>query len=302
MSRSVLLTAAIALLLSAEAHADPYEFIGVGTMFSNDFLGDGEDRWRTGSFTVSTVFGRGWNGALPERLGDVIELRFRNEIIAPENLDNPAPDDRPYVGILAFGVHTHFERAGIEASLGVDLVATGPMTGVESGQQAVHRFFGDGFPDVPNQIGNAIRPTLVAEVGHVLRLGGQTTLRPFLELQAGAETFLRAGGDLAIGDFGSGALLVREQMTGQRYPTVSGGGDPGYAFVVGFDIARVFDSDYLPSDQGYVLDDWRERVRIGVEGRWQRMSAFYGLTYMGREFSAQDEGQVVGTLDLAFRF
>jgi hypothetical protein len=43
-------------------------------------------------------------------------------------------------------------------------------------------------------------------------------------------------------------------------------------------------------------------VRIGVEGRWQRMSAFYGLTYMGREFSAQDEGQVVGTLDLAFRF
>lgn len=51
----------IALALSltvavGSAQADPYEKLGYGRLMTNDFLGDGEDRWRTGSWTSSRAW------------------------------------------------------------------------------------------------------------------------------------------------------------------------------------------------------------------------------------------------------
>jgi hypothetical protein len=47
--------------------AQGYERLGYGRIVNNDLVGDGEDRWQTGSVTTSRVWGPGWYGALPTR-------------------------------------------------------------------------------------------------------------------------------------------------------------------------------------------------------------------------------------------
>ena len=64
--------------------------------------------------------------------------RESGEVITPENIIVPAAGDRPYVGVLSFGVHTHFEARGVELSLGADLNVTGPQTGLATLQSAIH--------------------------------------------------------------------------------------------------------------------------------------------------------------------
>ena len=79
-------------------------------------------------------------------------------------------------------------------------------------------------------------------------------------------------------------MLTRESITGQRYRLIYQSA-PGVNFVVGGDIAYVSDSVYLPKGRGYQLSDHRDRVRVGVHWQGENASAFYGLTYLGREFS-----------------
>ena len=38
--------------------------LGWGRLLTNDLLGDGRDRWRTGSYTLSRVRGPAWGGSL----------------------------------------------------------------------------------------------------------------------------------------------------------------------------------------------------------------------------------------------
>jgi hypothetical protein len=51
-----------------------------------------------------------------------------------------------------------------------------------------------------------------------------------------------------------------------------------------------------------VLSMHRERLRAGVGWRGERLDAFYGLTYLSPEFEGQDEGQVLGSAHVNFRF
>ena len=106
-----------------------YQPLGWGGFVTNDRLGDGQDRWRTGSYTLSVVVGPQGVTQTPARAGRLIELRFHAEGIAPVSIANPAPDDRRFAGILSFGGHTHFTAMGGEVRAGADLVWTGPSTG-----------------------------------------------------------------------------------------------------------------------------------------------------------------------------
>ena len=136
--------------------------LGHGRLFSNDMIGDGKDRWRSGAYTVSRVTGPDWRGQLPDRIGVIREYRFRSEIIAPASLTNPRPDDRRYAGVLSLGLHSHFALRGFEANLGADLVFTGPQTGVERFQRLSHKMFDQTRPAVGNaQIGNGVHPTFL---------------------------------------------------------------------------------------------------------------------------------------------
>ena len=293
---------AFLLLLPPGLHAQERETLGFGRLFSNDYLGDGKDRWRTGSYVVSKVTGFGWNGARPALMGDIIEYRFRSDIMAPDNIVTADPGDRRYAGALSFGVHTYFSRGNTEISLGSDLVITGEQTGIGSFQREIHKLLGASRPGVlGNQIPNGFYPGATVELGRPFQISPNVNLRPFVELQAGAETLVRVGGDLQIGKLGLDELMLRDVTTGQRYRANRGAGS-GFAFVFGADIARVESSIFLPGYDGYVLTDSRQRLRAGVHWQGEKSALFYGLTWLSEEFTAQPEAQVLGSLRLDIRF
>lgn len=278
---------------------------GYGRLTTNDLIGDGADRWRTGSITSSRVWGWGpWTGAAPTAFGDLLELRLQGEIMAPEDLRNVNPLDRPWAGKLSFGVHSHWRSGETEFAVGGDLVVIGPQTQLDHVQKLLHDILNAPLPSdavLGQQIGNTFRPTLVGEVGQTYTFGEKVHVRPFLEARAGDESLLRVGADLTIGSFGQGELMIRESITGQRYRAVRDP-VPGVSFVLGGDIAKVFNSVYLPDDRGYALTDSRDRVRAGLHWQGENSSIFYGATWLGREFEGQTDSQIVGSIRLQFQF
>lgn len=288
----------------APAFTQQRSILGYGRLTTNDLIGDGHDRWRTGSITSSRVWGYEWAGTPPLQFGALLETRLQGQIIAPANLVRANPADRPHAGLLSIGVHTHFNRGAIEFAVGMDLVVIGPQTRLNSLQATLHNIFGAPEPSagvLTLQIDNQVRPTFVAEMARVYRLGRRIDLRPFAELRTGAETLARFGVDLTIGQVTRNELLSRESVTGQRYRVIYRS-EPGVSFVFGGDLAAVSDSVYLPENRGFQLTNSRNRVRIGVHWQGENTSVFYGLTYLGREFVAQPEGQIVGSIRLKFTF
>lgn len=285
------------------AQAEDRVTLGWGRMFTNDALGDQKDRWRTGGYQVSRIRGYSWNGALPTTPGEILEFRASAQIIAPEDLVSPPPTDRRYAAQLSFGLHTQFDWHGNDVSIGSDLVLLGPQTGISNFQKWIHNMVGLEEPTViDDQIGNGIYPTLDAEVGRKFALGDGAEIRPFVQAQAGVETFVRVGGDLVIGTLGRDDLMVRDGVTGQRYRAVEGTRDQGVSIILGGDIARVFDSALLPSDGVATLTEDRSRLRAGMHWQGEKASVFYGVTYLSKEFDQQPEGQLVGGLNLNLKF
>ena len=293
---------ALLILLPNTAMAEQRQTLGWGRLFDNDALGDLHDRWHSGAYTVSLLRGPEWTGQLPTGFGDILEYRFSGSTVTPANLGNPAADDRRYAAPLSFGIHTHLYWRGVEASLGADLVAVGPQTGVGNFQSWLHGALDLPKPDLSNQLGNAFYPTVQAELGRGFALSDQVTLRPFIAAQAGVETMIRAGGDLVIGSFGQGALMLRDDTTGQRYRGVKGDQTPGLSFTLGGDVAHVFDSALLPDGGAAVVSETRGRLRVGVAWQGQKSAVFYGITYLTPEFDSQPEGQLVGSVNLNLRF
>lgn len=299
------LTALSVLSATGSATAGERQYLGAARILTNDLLGDGDDRWRTGSYAASHVWGPEWTGVLPDRAGQIVEFRINGEVIAPENLRQPRPGTRPFVGALSFGLHSHFTAGPAEMAVGADLVVTGPQTQLDDVQDFLHGL--GGGADLSGatrdaQIGNDVHPTLVLEAGRRVSLGGRARLRPYLEGRWGVESLIRAGADLSFGLAGQDGLMVREPVTGHRYRVLD---NPfaGFSLVVGADVAHVADSEFLPESRGLDLEETRTRLRAGVhwEGR-KGSSAFYGLTWLSEEFETQREDQIVGSVRLNLNF
>ena len=290
-------------LFAGPAWSQDRQLLGVGRLLTNDLLGDLQDRWHSGSYTVSVLRGPRWTGALPTELGALLEYRLSGAVLAPANLANPAPDDRRYAGPLSLGVHSHATWAGMQASLGIDLVALGPQTGIGRFQSWLHGLLHVAKPDLANQFGNTVVPTLQAELGRDIALGNRVTVHPFFAAQAGVENLMRVGGDVVIGNFGQGGFLLRDDASGQRYRAIAGPtSDSAMSLTLGGDVAHVFGSDYLPQDSAAAATGTRTRLRAGLAWQGAKSSAFYGVTYLTPEFDSQPQGQVLGSVNLNFRF
>lgn len=292
-----------ALLAGLPAAAQDRVVLGWGGLATNDAMGDGHDRWHTGGYQVSMMHGVRFQGALPKEIGALLEFRALAQILAPANLSAAGPLDRRYAGLFSLGAHTQFDWRGSEVSFGGDLVMTGPQTGLGDLQKWIHR--SKGLPEplaVSDQIGNGIYPTFVAEIGQGLALGDHVTLRPFAQAQVGVESFLRAGGDVVIGSLGRRAVMVRDAVSGQRYPVVKSMQDEGLSLILGADLARIFDSVLLPQSGAARMSDERQRLRVGAQWQGEKAYVFYGVSYLGSEFASQAEGQLVGALDLSLKF
>ncbi|AKS45176.1 hypothetical protein SAMN05444287_0268 [Octadecabacter temperatus] len=293
------------LMAAAPAVAQERETLGFGRIFTNDFFGDNQDRWRSGSYAYSIVRGPEWQGRAPSTPGAILEYRLRTEIIAPSALNGAGSNDRPYVGTLSAGLHTHFESGGADVSLGVDLVAVGPQTGVADIQDWFHDVVS--APNVSNsvltnQVANTVYPTALAEVSYPVIIRENASIRPFVEAQYGVENFIRVGADVLIGQTLQNDLWLRDSASGQLYTGVEGG-QAGTGFVLGADYAVVSDSAYFPASFGTIAEDERFRARAGVHWRLgDNFSYFYGVTYLSEEYVGQTEGQIVGSLKLNFNF
>lgn len=305
MFRIFLAALTASLLTPLVASAADRTRIGYGRLITNDFLGDLEDRERTGAVASSRVWGSPWTGDLPDRFGDLIELRLGMEVLAPENIVNPGAGSRPWAGALSAGLHTHYQYKSMELAMGAAVYATGPQTGLGSLQREFHDLVGDRPPSdqtLNAQIANGFHPTMIVEAARSYPIGSKTSLRPFVEGQAGIETMVRAGADFTFGSIGKGGLLVRDSTSGHRYRVIPNAENTGFSFVVGADMAYVTDSTYLPEDRGLDLTDHRDRVRLGVHWQGDGASAFYGVTWLGKEYETQPEDQVVGSVRVNFSF
>lgn len=290
--------------MSTSAVAGEKYTIGTARIFTNDFLGDGEDRWRTGAYAITKMrASEEWDGTFPEAFGEMVEWRFRTDILAPSNLVDGGPNDRRYAGTLTFGLHTYFSRQSLDYTLGLDLVAVGPSTGVGSFQRSIHHILGapQAESSLDNQIEDAIMPTLSGTASKQIRISEQSSFRPFAEFRAGDETFVRIGGDYHFGLVGQNDLWLRDVATGQPYRAtferIS-----GVSLLVGGDVAYVGNSQYLDSSDGVTLETTRVRARAGVHWQGEKHSVFYGFTYLGKDFDEQSEGQIVGSVALRRRF
>lgn len=95
---------------------------------------------------------------------------------------------------------------------------------------------------------------------------------------------------------------MRDGTSGQRYRAVAGSGTQGYSLMLGGDVARLFDSAYfLPGDAAQPTET-RSRLRAGIHWQGARGEMFYGLTWLGKEFTTQPDTQVLGSLNLRFKF
>jgi hypothetical protein len=292
------------ILLCSVAQAEERVTLGWGRLFTNDAIGDLEDRWHTGSYTVSRLRGYNWSGALPKKAGRILEFRFVADTVAPSNLLSPAASDRRYAGSLTFSAATHFDLHGFDATYGGGATIIGPATGLGLFQSKVHEFLNLDAPTtvLDDQIPNQILPYATAEIARSLDLSDLITLRPYLAGQAGAEDLLRIGGDLILGRMGKTDLLLRDTTTGHLFRGISGDAAAQFSLVLGVDLARVFDSVYLPDGGVAVMTESRHRLRVGYLWQGKKATVFSGLTYLSPEFDGQSEGQIVGSLSLNFTF
>jgi hypothetical protein len=282
-----------------------WALVGVGRLFTNDVIGDRQDRWRTGSYVASFLYAPNADDDWADHWFENYEVRLRSEIVAPAKMNGPSSNDRAYAGILSIGLHSHTIVSGYELSYGADLIATGPSTGMIDLQEFFHDVFsapsvGSNVRD--NQLGDALYPALTAEIGRTVEIGEDATLRPFVEAQFGFEDMVRIGADLQFGLPGSDLIRGRDVVTGQRY-NLGESDYAGYSILVGADYAWVSDSVLFPASFGTEAMDTRYRARVGVN--WQvgdQISTFAGFTYLSEEYVGQPEGQVVGSVKINLNF
>ncbi|WP_258523814.1 lipid A deacylase LpxR family protein [Roseovarius sp. TE539] len=304
--RLLVVTVGSCLFAMTGAFASERVRLGYGILVTNDIIGDGSDRWQTGSVASSRIWGPEWAGAPPEKFGQLLEFRFNAQTVSPENIVTPAAGDRPFAGVLTLGVHSHFRAGGMDVSLGGDLAFTGPQTGLDDFQLFLHDLVGHNnlSPAVRNaQIGDEVHPGAVFEAGRKFDLGGTARVRPFVESRVGLETMVRIGADFQVGSIGRDELYVRAPVTGHRYRAVKNGPTGGMIFIAGGDFAYVSDSDLLPESRGLSLTDHRSRLRAGLHWEGEKgHSAFYGVTWLSEEFDGQRESQIVGSLRIGLNF
>lgn len=278
-------------------------FIGHGRLFTNDMLGESKDRWRTGSFSTSGAWGQKWTGQLPKEFANLIELRLLSEIIAPADLSGKNGIDRPFAGHFELGVHSHFERDGLEYSIGVGASILGEQTGLDDFQIAVHEALNEKVASdylLANQIENQVLIGPLFEVSKAVPEGNNLTIRPFLEAFATAETLARVGTDIYFGTGFSRSLYIRDQVTGQRYQVI-GGEQDGLGFSFGGDISHVASSAFFHGSSPSMLNR-RLRFRTGLHWGQQTKQGFAGLTWLSKEFDGQPEGQILGSVRVILKF
>lgn len=287
------------ILIAAPVSAD----LTKSSFFTNDFFGDGRDRWRSASYTVFL----GFEG---EKTGGIAhDFRFRAEIISPwGSKKQPTNDDRPYVGMLGFGLFVNENFGKIQYNAGAEILLTGDQTKIADFQQGFHDLTGiAGYlpKDMPhNHVGDSVTGMVSAEVARGFSLIEGFYVRPFVGAQVGYETFGRIGLDILVDGYADAQRYVRDPVSGFLQPSSPERASKmnDMSFLIGADYTYVTHSDFFPNWSDVEMTNSRLRVRAGVQVRIRKASTFFGITYLSKEFESQVESQTIGVLSLEFPF
>ena len=297
-------------------------------VFWNDRYGDGKDRWKTGGITQSYIF--------PERIftdnpwlegrATAIEINLRAQVMTPDDTSNTGvdPDDRPYAQYAGIGLYGRSiaEPRPFSARLGLQVE---DRAGIEIGwqgdplpffevQEALHGMTGSGG-DMGNSadiIDGEILANLEGRRTWRLHAAGEARdieLAPFVQGSLGMrEVSLRAGADLFIGsalegrtwgsDLATGAVIAGESMHRQGFNWVAFvGGDVGYVAWDAF-LDGGFAADGRSVDRAEIVG----RARAGLLLEYGRVGLAFSVNWLSAEFESQPEGQLIGAIQLKYRF
>lgn len=269
--------------------------------FVNDFIGDGHDRWHTGSYQKS-YYSQGY------QLGwvDGIELRSRSQIVTPWSPSKQKDGDRPYSTAIGVGGFAHGHLAGFETRIGGEVILLGDGTGLETLQRTIHDGMGMGNSFDPNrsdidQVDNGLTSRFDIEIARTLRTSEFSMIRPYTEVTFGGDQYNTIGTDVIIGPLASASIWTRDVVTG-RLLTPQVNEIRGVSIVAGLDARSARSSIHLPEGARVNIEPMQFRARIGMQSSSSFANIFIGQARLSEDFVGQTDSQRVGMLSISFSF
>ena len=291
----------------------------------NDRLGDGKDRYKSGGLTQSwlvpqsRISGEPWIADQAAAL----EVQIRGLVITPDNTA-AATADRPYAQYLAAGVFLRtFGRANpvfhdgalsAENRIGIEIGYQGDPLPLFEIQEALHGISGMG-PMARTDAGTLDSSVLVnLEVKRTWRLHvdaerHDVDVAPFAQISAGLrENSARIGADLIHGASLTARTWNHDPAIGALIPGGSKRRDGVNWFAwFGGDVAIVASDALL--DGGFLVDGpatnaerFSARLRAGAMAEFPGFALSYSITWLSPEFEEQDQGQLIGAVQLKLRY
>ena len=294
-----------------------------GTIW-NDWLGDGNDRYKSAGLTQSWVIPE--SRISEERWIDghasALELQIRGFIATPDNTEiGGAPGDRPFAQYAAAGAYLRTverpRRIGAQTMYWQETRA-----GVEIGYQGEPLPFFEIMESIHGQGGVLVTPTNTIDGELLANLEARQTLRihmdlsdsdlefaPYVQASVGMrENSARLGMDVIYGEDLEGRTWNHDPAIGTMMPGASGpskgfywalwfGGDVGYVATDAF-LDGGFDGDGPSVRKERVTT----RFRTGFLFGYDPVAIAYSVTWLSPEFANQPQGQLVGALTVKYRF
>jgi len=269
--------------------------------FTNDALGDGHDRWLTGSYQRSFIFDRHEAGLMRQ-----IELRPRAMIVSPWTTAVQGANDRPYSSILALGAFARGNIGRTETHLGGELILQGDQTGLPSFQAGVHDLLGlDQSYNPRNEndihVGDRLTGRFEFGLARSLRPSESVMVRPYALLIGGSDQSVTAGADLVWGSLSRAESWSRDAATGQILNHEAKHRE-GFNLVAGLDVSRRYTSMHIPDGSNVLLTKTQTRARIGAQVRLGLFDVFFGQAWMSEGFVGQADTQRLGVLSISRNF
>ncbi len=306
--------------------ADPREW-AASVRWENDLFG-GTDRFYTDGVALGvTHTGPSWVDPLVDWLpwGEgrrTVGYDLTQAMLTPADTSRPVPDltDRPYAGILSFGISLHV--AGSNSCHGLRLVAgvVGPWSFAEETQREVHRLVGSGLPEGwSHQLKNEPLLDLAYEYRHRFRMAGrrEAWLLEVLPAAGGAVgnalTQLQLGGLVRFGynvpdDFGVALVRGFGQMPPPKRGQLSEkSSDWGFSLYCGGFGNLVLQDITLDGNLWHDGPGVDKRLLVPAGGLGmsvgnRRFLAAFTYVFWGEEFNGQKEHSEFGAIALSYFF
>jgi hypothetical protein len=253
-----------------------------------------------------------------------LTISLGQNIYTPDNTETPEllPNDRPYAGWLYLGVGVVWKDADARNSLVLNIGVVGSWSYAEESQRLVHEARGFGQPQGwDNQLSNELGVTLVYErkwrwPKHERRAGLNWEFIPNAGIALGnVQTYANLGGELRFGinlpdDFGTAAIgpsdATSTPVDGAQASDRSRFDLGLYLFgrVEGRVVARnIFIDGNTFANSNSVDREWLVGdVSVGTAINYGNTKLAYALVYRTKEFTAQEEGQIFGTVSINVSF